>query len=124
MNVIYVILGSAVFIITCEIIPVLIFDLDYLFPIIVREGEININTVIIYSIFTGAAYSSWDTFQYKSWKNFIFFWITVSIIAFGAELAVEQIRWNLQTNIYEWIKANTHLHKSLLPSDTYIAASI
>lgn len=101
MNVIYVILGSAVFIITCEIIPVLIFDLDYLFPINVREGETNINTVIIYSIFTGAAYSSWDTFQYKSWKNFIFFWVTVSIIAFGAELAVEQIRWNLHTNIYE-----------------------
>ena len=96
MDFLYVFLGALIFILIVEVLPVLIFDMDYLFPIEIRENEININTVIIYVIFIGAAFNSWGTFQYESWVYFIFFWIGVSIFAFVTELIVEQVRWNIQ----------------------------
>jgi hypothetical protein len=96
MDFLYVFLGFVIFASMVVILPQFIFDIDYLFPIEIRENEININSVIIYIIFIGAAFNSWGTFQYESWVYFIFFWIGVSIFAFVTELIVEQIRWNIQ----------------------------
>jgi hypothetical protein len=109
MNFILVILGFVIFSLTCEVLPGLIFDLDYLFPIIVGENQININTVIIYSVFTVMVYGSWvfyqteiiynlfvgyQLFNPELWILFMLFWMRVALFAFFLKLVVEQVRWN------------------------------
>ena len=109
MNFILVILGFVIFSLTCEVLPGLIFDLDYLFPITVGENQININTVIIYSVFTVMVYGSWvfyqteiiynlfvgyQPFNPELWVLFMLFWVRVALFAFFLKLVVEQIRWN------------------------------
>jgi len=109
MNFILVILGFVIFSLTCEVLPGLIFNLDYLFPITVGENQININTVIIYSVFTVMVYGSWVSYQTEIiynlfvgyqlfnpelWVLFMLFWMRVALFAFFLKLVVEHVRWD------------------------------
>ena len=96
MDFVYVIFGFAICAIMWELVPHLIFDMDQLFPIEVKEGEFEIvNTTIIYIIFLIGAFNSWGDFQDESWGYFVGYWIGISIFGFFVELIVEQIRWKL-----------------------------
>ena len=96
MDFVYVILGFVICTIMWEYLPPLIFDIERLFPIEVKEDEFEVvNTTIIYIIFLIAAYNSWGYFQDESWGYFVGFWIGVSIFGFIVELIVEQFRWRL-----------------------------
>ena len=96
MDFVYVILGFVICTIMWEFLPYLIFDMERLFPIEVKEDGFEVvNTTIIYFIFGVAASKSWGDFQDESWGYFVGFWIGVSIFGFIVELIVEQIRWRL-----------------------------